>query len=208
MVPATRRVATALVTRLDIRPGEGKLILLLLGYSFATGASNVFVEIGATTTFLTTYNAAQLPLVYIAAAALLVLVGAVYTRLSRRVSAGLLLGGILTFLCLGTLLLSAGLLLPDARWITFALMVWNWAVDMLGGLVFWALAGRLFNLDQGKRLFGLVGSGDMGMRVLALFLMPLIIPIAGTAALIPLGAATLALCLVFMISSSLVASRF
>jgi len=58
-----------------------------------------------------------------------------------------------------------------AGWPVAALMIWFEVVWALTSLEFWGLAGRLMNLRQGKRLFGLIGSGDMVATVIGGFSM-------------------------------------
>ena len=46
-------------------------------------------------------------------------------------------------------------------------------------LGYWGLAGRLFDLRQAKRLFGLVGAGEELSTIVALFSTPLLIRAIG-----------------------------
>ena len=154
-----------LTTLLDIRPGEGLPVGLLLGHSFALGGASVFAEVSATALFLTTFGAADLAYVYLAAPAIIALIGAGYAWLARRVAPGRLLTAILALLFGSACLFAAGLRLLGAGWLIFALMLWYWALEYLGSLEFWALAGRLFNVQQGKRLFGPIGSGELVARM-------------------------------------------
>src|SRR5918998_342960 len=75
-----------LAALLDVRPGEGLPVALLLGHSFALGGAGVFAEVSATALFLTTFGAANLAYVYLAAPALIALIGAGYAQLAGRVA--------------------------------------------------------------------------------------------------------------------------
>ena len=55
----------------------------------------------------------------------------------------------------------------QASWVALGLAIWNSVVGVLTGLVFWGLAGRVFDVRQAKRLFGLVGSGEAVAGVIA-----------------------------------------
>ncbi|MCK5093404.1 MAG: hypothetical protein KAR18_01685, partial [Spirochaetes bacterium] len=58
---------------------------------------------------------------------------------------------------------------------TFILLVWVDAEIILSGLVFWTTANRLYNIRQAKRLFGLIGSGQVIAYIAAGALIPLLV---------------------------------
>jgi hypothetical protein len=82
-----------------------------------------------------------------------------------------------------------GLNLPESGWVIFALPILFQILVNLGNLAFWPLANRMFNVRQGKRLFGLVGSGQWLAIVLTGFLMPVLVAWLGIENLLLLGAA-------------------
>ena len=94
------------------------------------------------------------------------------------------------FVLLGSVVFRAGLALPNARWFVFALPIWFQALINLGQLAFWTLAGRVFDLRQAKRLFGLAGSGYWLAFSVGGFLMPALIAWLGTPNLLLLAAAS------------------
>ena len=59
------------------------------------------------------------------------------------------------------------------------MFVWVGPAFSLLALGYWALAGRLFDLRQGKRLFGLVGAGEEVSTVVGLFSVPLLVRVLG-----------------------------
>jgi len=167
----------------------------MLGHSFAMGASTVFFETAASALFLARFGSGALPYVYVAAALLNTGTGLVYTRVQDRVPFGRLMTGTLWFLLLTVVALRVGLGISGAAWLVFLLLVWYRALSILTDLEYWAVAARLYDVRQAKRLFGVVGSGEVVARIAGSFAVPLIVRLAGVANLIVLSAVALAACL-------------
>src|SRR5258708_30969628 len=108
-------------------------------------------------------------------AVILTLLTFIYLQISQRISFKRLLTVNFGSLLAITLLFGVGLTVTNARWLIFALPVLFQIVLNFGNLAFWSLAGRIFNLRQGKRLFGLVGAGQWIAFVIMGFLMPTIV---------------------------------
>lgn len=145
---------------LNIQPGEGRLtgLLLLLYLSLVT--AGVFVQSIAFGLFVSTLGPQNLPLAYISIAALASLVAVVYLKLLERLAYARLLKLTVAF-CAGVCAFFwLGLNTPLAAGFIFFLPVWYQVLINLSNLVVWPLAGRLFDLRQGKRLFGIIGAGN------------------------------------------------
>jgi hypothetical protein len=70
---------------------------------------------------------------------------------------------------------------------------------VLTSLVFWGVAERLFNVRQGKRLFSLIGAGELAASILGGFATPLLVPVLGTHNLLLVSALSLIACLGLLI---------
>ena len=175
----------------NIQPGEGRMVSFLLLQYFLLGGAFNFVQTAAFTLFLVEFSAQTLAYVYIANALVGTLITTVYLRLGRRISFPNLLAVNLGFLLALVIGFWLGLGISGANWIVFALPILFQILVNLGNLSFWPLAGRLFNVRQGKRLFGLVGSGQWIAIVLTGFLIPTLVTWIGTVNLLILGAASL-----------------
>lgn len=175
--------------------GEGRSAALMIGHSFFMGASTVFFETAASALFLSQFEKQALPWVYMAAAVLNVVTGAVYSGLRARAAFDRLMAGTLLFLLVSVCALRVGLLLSSAAWLVFASLVWYRVLSILTDLEYWAVAARLYDLRQAKRLFGLIGTGEVVARILGSFSVPLFVGWIGVANLLWLSAAGLALCL-------------
>src|SRR6185503_5043213 len=173
------------LTRLfDLQAGESRSVSLMLAHSFAMGAATVFFETAASALFLARFGASALPYVY--------------ARVQDRVPFARLMTGTLWFLLVSVAALRIGLGLSAAAWLTFLLLVWYRALSILTDLEYWAVAARLYDVRQAKRLFGIVGSGEVVARIAGSFAVPLIVSAFGVASLVLLSAAALAACLVLV----------
>lgn len=178
-------------TIFHIQPGEGQTVSLLLLYYFLLGGAFNFVQTAAFSLFLVEFNAQTLGYVYIANALVVPLITTVYLRLGRRISFPMLLAVNLGFLLVLVIAFWIGLGISGTSWFVFALPILFQILVNLGNLSFWPLAGRLFNVRQSKRLFGLVGAGQWIAIVLTGFLIPSLVSWIGTVNLLILGAASL-----------------
>ena len=189
----------SILSAFDVRSGEGQALALLFITSFFTGTSVLFLETAANTKFLSEYGVSLLPYVYIATAAVSVVVGLVYVKCEERVKPLSLMKGVLVFL----IAVMAGfyflILLAPGKWLWMAVMVWKGVYWVLIHIEFWAVAGFLFNVRQGKRLFGLVATGDVLANILGGFSMPWIVDLTGTVHLIPIAGVGLSLCFVMLV---------
>lgn len=173
-------VARRLAAALGVQPNESLPLMLLFAQSFFMGLMLISFYTAANALFLLEFSAEEIPLVYIVSAGVITFAGWSFSRLERRISFPLLLMGTCVFFLLSILGLRLGLWLTEASWLAFALMVWLRLLWVLGNLVIWTLAGRLFDVRQGKRLFTLIGAGAvLGIISGGLFI-PLLIDLIGT----------------------------
>lgn len=176
---------------IDVRPEERSVFAALFLHAVLNGIALVFFETPANTLFLVQVGAAALPYVYIVTAIVLVALGLVITRLERRHRRPVVLRGVLGFL-LATVLLLTGLTVGlGGPWISGLLMVWKEILWVLLALEFWALAGTLLDLRQGKRLFGPIGGGQILALVVGGAAVPVLAPLLGTEGLLLVSAGAL-----------------
>lgn len=145
----------------DVRKGEGRPVILFLLMSFFVGIPRVFTLAAANDLFISEHGPANLPWAYSAGAPVLAIMGLVYVRLGKRVSARALGIGALVVLALTNAVayLSLGLLGPGLT--SFWLIIGVEAEFTLTALVFWNAAYRVFSIPQARRLFGLISSGEV-----------------------------------------------
>ena len=176
---------------LSVKPGEGRSVVLMVLHSVAMGTSTVFFETAASALFLARFPSGLLPWVYIVAAVVNTLTGFAYSRLQVRLSFRGLMLTTVSFLLVCAVGLRAGLALTGAASLVFGLLVFYRILSALTDLEYWAVATRLYDVRQAKRLFGLVGSGEVVARIAGSFSVPLLVRALGVANLIVLSAAGL-----------------
>ncbi|MBI3157972.1 MAG: HEAT repeat domain-containing protein [Chloroflexi bacterium] len=179
----------ALGRLVNIQPEERPLVLLLILLSFCFGAANNFIETAAFTLFLEASPPGDLPYTQIITAFAISGLAALYLRLEARLSFARLLTANVVALAVIAAVFRVGLSSPAAAAVAFLLPVLFQIQVNFVNLVFWPLAGRLFTVQQGKRLFGLANSGLWIGIILTGFGMPLFVRAVGTANLLWLGAA-------------------
>ena len=171
---------TLVASALNVRPGEGGLTAMLLAHAFFVGMTTVSFSTAANALFLATFDIGVLPYVYIGSATLAVLIGLLYIKLQTRLPFPTLLVATLLFLLLSVCAFRFGFLASDAKWLSFAILFWLRLLLVLSNLEFWGLVGRLLNVRQGKRLFSLIGSGDLSAHILGGFATPPFVMMFGT----------------------------
>jgi len=180
--------------RLSLQPGEAPRLAWLLAYSLFTGIFTALFFSTSLALFLGRFNAARLPYVYIAAGLVGYAAVKLFTHLRRTRRPAPLVAGML--LVLWSLVTAFWIVLRrlDSPWTSFAMVVCISPSLTLLDLGFWSLASRLFDLHRGKRLFALVGTGEVVASILGFFLVPVLLPLLGSVVqLLPIAAGGLLL---------------
>ena len=168
----------------------------MIAHSFFTGTMTVFFETSASATFLARLDPRLLPWVYVAAALASVLAAAVYARVRRGFP--FLMRGTLVVLLVLALGLRGALAVSEARWVAFAGLVAYRLVSTLSDLEYWALANRIYDAEQAKRLFGLIGTGEVTARLAGSLLVPLVVRTLGVRDMLFLSAGAVVVCLLLL----------
>lgn len=164
----------------SIRRGEGRMVLLLLVHSFCIGVARIFTLSAGYALFLTEFDAQTLPYVYISVALVTTVSAFLLFRLGRGLSfVGLLAANLVFLLCclVGFRVLLAW---PSMMRAAIGLPIFYDVLWALSNLEFGALAGRLLTIQQGKRLFGLLQTGEGLATMVGGFLVPVLVPLIGT----------------------------
>lgn len=182
-----------------LEPGEARVFWFLFVEYFFLGVTSVFTQASSFALFLTEFGSQGLPASYVATAVGASLAAFLYLKISDRFSLATTLIINLSSLAVLSLLLRAGLAQADARWVVFALPVWFQIVANLTNLALWTLAGRLLNVRQGKRLFGLIGTGNWIAIAAGGFVVSPIVAALGTPNLLLLAGVSLLVALGFQL---------
>jgi ATP/ADP translocase/HEAT repeat protein len=182
------RSANKLVDALDIHAGEGQLVGLLLLFSFCNGLVRTFTRSAAFALFLAVFSAQMLPYVYIGVSLIASLASFMYLQVAQRVPFARLLLGTLSAIILLFVALRLGIGLNAGTWLAFSLPIFYEVLLVMTNLALWNTAGRLLNVQQGKRLFGLIGTGEPTAAVVGGLLTAPIVALIGTPNLLLLAA--------------------
>jgi ATP:ADP antiporter, AAA family len=185
-----------LLGALGIRAGEASRVAWLVAHSLFIGLFSAFFLTASNALFLARFEISFLPLAYIATAVVGYFALMLFSRLQKKVPLPRVLVLNLVFLFVVAAALWLLALATGSRWVAFLMFVWVGPAFSLLALGYWALAGRLFDLRQGKRLFGLVGAGEEVSTVVGLFSVPVLVRLlGGPSRLLPIALVGLVGCL-------------
>lgn len=164
---------------LNLKASETKHVFDLLRVQLFIGIAHSFTNIAAFTYFIYQFSVEGLPYVYLTIAGGLLFMNVFYEKMEHRFSPLQLLrqivlisGGIL-------LLFWSGLLVSHDHAIIYILLVWSVLFYMLTGYAYWGLVSLIFNVRESKRVFGIVGAGDIPAKLIGYMTAPLLIPVIG-----------------------------
>lgn len=175
-----RRWQAKILALLNIHTGEGKLVGLVLAYAILLYASNVLARTASYALFLGSFDAATLPYSYVGISIAAPLVASVYLRLNHRYPLSTVLLIVHSFLFITLAIYGLTLGKWSASWLVFSLPIYFGVNNSLTISSFWNLLGRIYNLQQGKRLFGMLSSGEHIATIATGFITPFLVRWLGT----------------------------
>ncbi|MEZ4862419.1 MAG: Npt1/Npt2 family nucleotide transporter [Caldilineaceae bacterium] len=178
--------------RFQVRPSESRLVALILLYTIGTFTANVLVYTAAYALFLAKFDAQSLPYIYIGESMVSTLLTLLYLRLSQRTGLSDMLFGQLFVMAMTALGYRWGLMHWTGGWFIFSLPIWYAVMNNQINSAFWSLLGRLFNIQQSKRLFGLLIAGQEVAIVSMGLLIPSLVAWVGTPNLLLLAVLSMA----------------
>jgi ATP/ADP translocase len=164
---------------LNIRNSESSQVFDLLTVQFFIGLANALVSIVAFTLFIYNFQIHSLPLVYLSIAGVLMLLNILYEKLEHRFSPLQLLKYVLSFGLVLLVGLWMGLTIGHKDNFIFMLLVSSVLIYMVTGYAYWGLVSLLFNVRESRRIFSIVGAGDIPAKLIGYILAPLLIPLLG-----------------------------
>jgi AAA family ATP:ADP antiporter len=160
---------------LSIEYEERISVLLLLSQSVFLGIFYGAFDIGATALFLDVFEAERLPGAFIISGLAGIILTSIYSKLQTRISfKNLAVINLITVAAI-TCLLRFGFEVYTSDWLIFFVFVMMGPLNIIALLGFWGTVGRMFTLRQGKRLFGLIDTGQIMGIILSSYTVPLII---------------------------------
>ncbi|ALI99655.1 NTP/NDP exchange transporter [Rufibacter tibetensis] len=169
---------------LNIKTAESRVVKQLFLVQFCLGIATSTLFTGTLAMFLDAFELKDFPKVYIVSAVLMLITNLFYGKLETRLSPKKLLQTVILFSAISIFLSWAGLTLVPAKWLPFFLAAWNMVVYMLIGYAFWGLAAIIFNVRESKRLFFVVGAGDIPAKMFGYTAASVLAPVLGVESLL------------------------
>lgn len=151
---------------LNIREQEAPLVFRLLLLQFSLGLATSFLVTASYSFLLYKYNIQQVPLVYVMVALIMFPVNGIYVRLDLKLSARKLLELVILIATLSIPILVSVWQVTKAVWLPMMIVAWNVSLYMLVGYAYWGMASLLFNVRESRRIFSVIGSGDLPAKIL------------------------------------------
>jgi ATP:ADP antiporter, AAA family len=190
------KVHSGILKIMNIRPEEAKAVFLLIAFSFFTGLTLSFYFTASNAIFLKHFNPSMIPVSFIASGFLIYLAWLTFSAIDRKLSFPAQVHIKLIFIFLTVLAISIGVYILNNSWLIFIMYTWVRIVVYITLVTFWGIAGKLFNIRQGKRIFGLIGIGEVISIMIGYFSIPLILNFLKATHLLFLSSGTLLLCFI------------
>ena len=187
-----------LQTALQVQPGEGRRVSVMILYSAAAVGGVLTVGLTVSNTlFLSGLPASAAPYLFILPAISIAPSLLLYNRLAARFSLTQLIIGSNAFLLGGVVLFRVLLGTPLGKGFA-VLAALHLSVEVaytLAILQFWSLAGEVFDPREAKRLFGLIASGGALAKIVAGLSLAALVRVIGVSNLLWVVAGALAVCM-------------
>lgn len=146
---------------LGVRSDEVRAVRGLAGVSLLLGLALVAFYGSSNALFLTNYDIGVLPWVYIVNAAMVIVVGLLYSVASRRMALERVLVGSTVLIATSVLGLWLWATLSSGDVVSFFMAAWFRLLFIFAFLGLWEIASTIFDVRQAKRLFPAVALGAM-----------------------------------------------
>ena len=143
------------------------------------GIATSIINIVSFTFFIHHFAATHLAYAYVCMAILLAIMNIGYEKLERRLSPLHLLRWIIVCSAITLFFFWTGLFAFNVGVMIFTLLVAATLFYMVTGYAYWGLVSLLFNVRESKRVFSIVGSGDIPAKMIGYLVVPILIPVIG-----------------------------
>jgi len=159
----------------NIEEKEKSSVLIFLFQSVFLGIFYGAFDVGAHALFLNVYPASMIPKAYVISGIVGIILTTIYARLQSRYSFSRLAIFNLLFISILTVILRVLFQITESPWIVFLVFIMMGPLNIMALLGFWGTIGRMFTLRQGKRLFGVIDTGQIFGAILSTFAIPVLI---------------------------------
>ncbi len=183
----------------NVRNDEMKPVLYLMVFSFFVGLSMSFYFAASNAIFLKHFQRGMISLSYMVSGVVVWAAWWILSRIDRKLNLEWQLIVKFLFVFSTVSAISAGVWFYDTPWIVFTMFTWIRILVYVTLVTFWGLAGKLFNIRQGKRIFGLLGVGEVISIIIGYFSIPLLLRFLKAPDLLFLSSGALFCCLILVV---------
>lgn len=160
---------------ISIRKEEQSAVYLLLSQTVFLGVFLALFDISTTSLFINAFGETMISKAFLVSGVIGFAMSAIYYRAQNSWKFSKLVVNNLLFISIVTLLLRISFYFSDSNVLIFVSFILMGPLNLLGIVGFWGMAGRLFTLRQGKRLFSLIDAGQTFGMILISFLIPILL---------------------------------
>jgi HEAT repeat protein len=162
------------ITQTEERPKESRLLILFFLHNFFISIGTVLVYVSANLILLEHHPEISLPIAYIVSTFAMMGVGKIYEYYEhhlvlKKLSVRVLLAVLVLSIIIGTILF-----FNHSTAVAIGIMVGFRVIYLLVNLEFWGVSALVFDVRQSKRLFSVIGSGDVPAKAIGAILAALI----------------------------------
>lgn len=168
-------MASGLIRVLGIERDEMQRVAFLIFQSIFLGIFAGAFDVGAQSLFLKEFSASLIPKAFAVSGGVGIVLTGIYSYFQPRIPFRRFIQINLVLVALLSLALRIGYGISEDRRLIFAMLVLMGPLTILAFLGFWGTVGRMFTLRQGKRLFGLIDTGQILGMILSFYTIPLLI---------------------------------
>ncbi|MFP4555854.1 MAG: hypothetical protein ACLFNU_03190 [Bacteroidales bacterium] len=167
----------ALHDALNIRRDEIVPVSLLLFQSVFLGFFLGAFDVGANTLFLNSFEQSMIAKAFVISGFVGIILTSIYSYFQSKVKFSTLAAMNLAIVFVIIVLLRAGYYFSDTKWLAFSLFVLMGPLNIVALVGFWGTVGRIFDLRQGKRIFGFIDTGQVVGVIISSLSIPFLITI-------------------------------
>lgn len=162
---------------LKVRKDERLAISLLLFHSFFIGVFLSYYLTYANGVFLKVFKPEVLPYTYVLSGIIGFIASAIFSYFQKRVPYSRVIIGTLAIIFITIILFLLGIwTIGEVPWLVFTMFMGLIPVFGLVAMQYGGMTMKLFDLLQGKRLFGVIASGEVISSIIWFFTIPIILP--------------------------------
>jgi len=168
-------MARGISKALNIEAGEGASVTSLLFQSVFLGIFYGTFDISAHAMFLEVFDADMIPRAFLVSGLVGIIMTSLYSWLQSRIRFSLFAIFNLFMVAVLTVLMRFGFTVTDSNWHIFVVFVMMGPLNIIALLGFWGTVSRIFTLRQGKRLFGMIDTGQIVGIILSSYAIPVLL---------------------------------